>query len=208
MADRDQIALIDLDGTVADYDTALKKEMEKLRAPNEPAYLDRYSRVDAGFHSEEKEPPHIEARRRLITKVPGFWSGLERLQSGFEVIAELRKIGFMLHVLTKGPARNDQAWMEKVRWCRENLSDAFVTVTMDKSIVYGRVLFDDYPAYFGEWLAVRPRGLVVCNAQPWNEQFRVGGKEEHPRIFRYDQTNLAGLKVVLEHAYHRAPGEP
>lgn len=199
MAEEDRVALVDLDGTVADYDKALADAMRSLQAPNEPPYQDRYT---GGI-----EPPYIEARRKMVQRTPGFWRGLAKLDLGFHVIEELREAQFQLHVLTKGPQKNGPAWGEKLEWCIENLPDATVTVTGNKSLVYGRVLFDDFPPYFIPWLKHRPRGLVICIAHPWNEDFAPGGKEEHPNVIRYDGTNREDLRARIRRAAERASRE-
>lgn len=199
MADEDRIALIDLDGTVADYDTALKEAMRSLQSPNEPAYSDRYT---GGI-----EPPYIEARRKMIQRQPGFWRNLAPLPLGFQVVQELREYAFDLHVLTKGPQKNGPAWGEKLEWCQEHLTDATVTVTGEKSLVYGRILVDDFPPYFEKWLKVRPRGLVICVAHPWNEGFAKGGSQEHPNVFRYDGKNREELRDRIRRAHERSPRE-
>jgi 5'(3')-deoxyribonucleotidase len=198
----DRWALVDLDGTVADYDAALTDAMRAIQGPDEPPYANRYE--DGGVR---REVPHVEARRKLIQRQPGFWKGLRRLPLGFEVVDELRDLGFSLHVLTKGPTTTPSAWSEKVEWCSEHLPDAIVTVTGDKSFVYGRVLFDDFPPYFEKWLAVRPRGLVVCVAHPWNAEYAAGGAKETPSVLRYDGTNRAELRARLSRAYERSGRE-
>ncbi len=194
----DKWALIDLDGTVADYDARMVEYQRKLQGPEEIPYSSRYKML--------MEPPHMEARRKMIQRQAGFWSGLKPLPMGFEVIEEMRLLGFHLHVLTKGPMTTVNAWGEKVEWCREHLPDAIVTVTSDKSSVYGRVLFDDFPPYFEKWIDVRPRGLVICLASALNEESRVGGLKEHPQVFRYDGTNRTEMKTRLKDAYERLPG--
>src|SRR5580700_1369568 len=94
-SDDERQALIDLDGSLADYDGALRAAMDAIRAPGEPPYADRLA--------VGREEPHMEARRKLIQAQPGFWRGLERIERGFEVVDRMRRIGFGLHVLTKGP---------------------------------------------------------------------------------------------------------
>ena len=198
-SDDERQALLDLDGSLADYDKIMRARMETLRAPEEPPHVDRFVTLS--------EPPHIEARRKLIQAQPGFWRGLPRIDRGFQVVEVMRRIGFGLHVLTKGPRSTSIAWSEKLDWCIDNIPDAMVTVTADKSAVYGRALLDDFPPYFTSWLLVRPRGLVVCVDQPWNADYRKGGPLEHPNVLRFDGSNLAELEARLRRAYERRGGD-
>ncbi len=191
----DRIALIDLDGTVADYDAAMQAAMRSIQGPGEAPYGHRYP--------ESEEPKYIEARRKMIQRQHGFWRNLKPLKLGFDIVEELRRIGFQLHVLTKGPRTTPNAWNEKLSWCEEYLTDLSVTISGDKSLVYGRVLVDDFPPYFEPWLVNRPRGLVVCVAQPWNEPYARGGPKEHPNIFRYDGSNRPELVAMLVRAFER-----
>lgn len=188
----DKIALIDLDGTVADFDLTMALEMAKLAAPEEKSLN--------SFWPGGSKPPHVEAREGLIKRQPDFWRNLPRIEAGFEIVEDLEKLGFGLHVLTKGPSRTTSAWTEKVDWCHEHLPQAAITITQDKALVYGRVLVDDWPPFFMAWLEVRPRGLVVCVAHPWNAGI------EHPQVFRYDGTNRKELRERLLQAWNRPSG--
>lgn len=200
----DKIALIDLDGSICDYDREMKTELSKLRHPDEPKISDRYM---------DDESPYMEARRKLVQAKPGFWRALPRHPLGFQIIEEIREIGFIMHVLTKGPKSTPGAWSEKFEWCRHNIPDALVTVTQDKSLSYGRVLVDDYPPYFIPWLKHRPRGLVVCVAQPWNQDMAVIEKEidrfglTTNSVVRYDGTNFEEVRQRLDKAFHRKSRE-
>ncbi len=108
-------------------------------------------------------------------------------------------------MLTKGPRTNAPAWSEKLEWVQKHLPDvAGVHVGSDKSLVYGRVLVDDFPDYFESWLNVRPRGLVVCVAQPWNARF---ANNADPRVFRYDGTNYDAMCERLQQAFSRDAGK-
>ncbi len=195
----DQIALIDLDGTVADYDKSFRQKMVPLLSPSEEMPMDRYTYAS--------EPPHMEARRKLIQSVPGFWRDLEVIEMGMEVVEEIRKIGFEMHILTKGPKKCPLAWGEKVEWCQKHIPDAIPNVTSKKSLVYGRVLVDDFEPYFEKWLAVRPRGLVVCVAQSWNIEYAEGGAKERPNVLRYDGSNRKRMRELLKRAFSRGPRE-
>lgn len=165
--------LVDLDGTLADYHKAMREGLSAVRGPDEEDF------DWAGFSREV--PPHIEARMDLIKRQPGFWSGLARIEDGFSVLSLIIEAGFSPTVLTKGPKskKTSRAWTEKVEWCHDNLPDVPVNVvSKDKGGVYGRGLFDDYPAYIMAWLEHRPRGRVLMLDQPWNQEFF------HPRVTR------------------------
>lgn len=200
MVVHDNIALIDMDGTVADFDRRMQEELEKLRSPDERMRLPSI---------EEKGPDWLEARMGLIKRQPGFWRGLPRIDLGFEVVEELVALDFELHVLTKGPRRTKSAWTEKVEWCAEHLPDAHPMIVSKKSLVYGRVLVDDWPPFFEDWLVARPRGLVVCVAQTWNVQYARTMGDVPPlayRVCRYDGTNRDALHAALRWARDRRSG--
>jgi len=172
------IALVDMDGTVADFDGAMRRELALLRAPGEPETHDETIYEDV---------PHIKVRRRLIKGRPGFWRNLEPIQRGMDLVTALQWLGFGIHALTKGPRSTPVAWKEKVEWCVEHLPDAMITLTEDKSLVYGKVLADDWPAYYRPWLAHRPRGMVIVPRQPWNVEDLLR-PEDQDRIIAYDGT--------------------
>ena len=186
--DDDNVALVDLDGTIADYDKSLRAEMAKLLAPGEEP---------PPLHGDDF--PHIRAREHLIKSYPGFWRNLERLDRGFEVVEDVRNAGFRLHVLSKGPRRIPAAWAEKTAWCHEHIPDAKVTITEDKSLFYGKILIDDYPPYFEAWLKQRPRGLVIAVAQPWNDGI------EHPNLIRYTGDNREEVRAAIALVRSRQP---
>jgi len=180
MAKAGLVGLIDMDGTLCDYQGALARDLEALRAPNEPPVADG-----------DDTPAWLRARENVVRRQPGWWRNLSQLQLGFDVLAELRALSFEIHVLTKGPLSTPSAWTEKLEWCQQHLPGVPVTITMDKGLVYGKVLVDDYPPYVERWLTWRPRGLVVLPAQPWNAGFT------HKNAIRYDGRNLAEVRAAL-----------
>ncbi len=180
----DRVALIDLDGTCADYDGAMVKELNKIRCSDEPE-LDHipYGMV----------PPYLEHRIDLIKRQTGFWSSLPVIPIGLDVCRLLKEnLGFELMVLTKGPKRTTSAWSEKVEWSTKHLPYADVTVTHNKGLVYGKVLFDDFPPYILGWLAHRPRGKVLMLDSGYNEGF------EHPNVLRIKRFEILQEDQVAE----------
>ena len=188
-----KIALVDLDGTVADYDAAMERDLTPLRAPEETGPVIIRGKVNW--------PDYFKARVDLVRNRSGWWRNLGRLDDGFRVVDMMRRIGFEIHVLTKGPKTSPNAWTEKVQWCHENMPDDLVTISSDKSMVYGRVLMDDWPPYVAAWLEARPRALVIMPDRIWNQGY------EHERCVRYTGTNDDVVFEALKLAFRRKDGE-
>jgi hypothetical protein len=196
---KENIALFDLDGTLVDYDLALRERMKLIQHPSETPYVIR--------SLDEKEEPYQKARRKMIQSLPGFWSDMKKFQLGYDILEVAKELGFNINILTKGPKDNPTAWMEKFIWCEKELSpilgqigeDFFVGVVQDKGLTYGKILVDDYPPYILRWLKWRPRGLVIMPAHEWNKDF------EHPNMMRYegDEHQLEEIRDAMEMARER-----
>lgn len=180
------VALFDLDGTLADYDEALDRDIKTVLPPE---YEDCWR--------ANQDKPFIKNLIKLIRSQPDWWTKLKRLQDGFELLSLLKEMGFSLNILTKGPYNHPNSWGEKVSWCREHVAGAAVTITEDKSLVYGKILVDDWPPYVEAWLKHRPRGLVIMPDRPWNQGC------EHPQIIRY-KNNLPEIRRRVEEILGRA----
>ena len=175
------IALIDLDGTIADYDGAMRRDLAPLCAPEELPLPADLGPLEA--------QPHFKARMGLIRRVPGWWRHLPRIEANLELVHVMRSLAYDIHVLTKGPWKSSQAWAEKVDWCREHLPWASLHISEDKGLVYGKVLMDDWPPYIQRWLTWRPRGLVIMPSHPWNEHF------QHSHVIRWDGSAEARAEI-------------
>ncbi len=194
-ADGINIALFDMDGSLADYDGALVRDLEPLRSPAESAI----TREDLWAPDKGE---YILARMQLIKGQPGWWLGLDPIPAGMQILALCQHLGFNVHVLTKGPKRHALAWDEKVRWCQQHIGpDVDIHLTSDKGMVYGKLLYDDYPDYMLRWLRHRPRGLGIMPAFPHNCDFT------HPNVVKWDGTNLDEVTRAITIARDRAPGE-
>lgn len=170
----ENVALVDMDGTVCRYREALDRD------------------TAAVLEGETVSPGTLDRIQALIKAQPGWWRNLEPYGLGITIVETLAQIGFRIMVLTKGPQRAKNAWSEKFEWCAKHIPSASVTVTQDKGLVYGKVLVDDWPEYVDRWLQWRPRGLVLMPAQEWNADCR---RENVHRIGSVEQ--LYAMKPLL-----------
>ena len=183
------LALFDLDGTLVDFDGAMRKDLESIAGPNDPSLT--YNPDDSC------DPPWMYKRKHMIKRQPNWWVNLPLYVPGWHVLHYAKEIGFDIHILSKGPSTNYNAWSQKLEWCRLKLEDTPVTITEEKGLVYGRVLVDDWPPYIISWLKWRPRGTIIMPAHPWNEGF------DHPQIVRYDGVNINQVKEALFNQFNR-----
>jgi hypothetical protein len=94
--------------------------------------------------------------------------------------------------------------MEKVQWCEKQpeLAEADIHLTMNKGLVYGKLLFDDFPDYMTKWLRHRPRGLGIMPVTAYN------GAYSQPNVVKYDGTNVEAVVTAMQIAYDREEKEP
>jgi 5'(3')-deoxyribonucleotidase len=110
--DDGRVALVDLDGTVADWDSKMETELRLLESPIESV------KWHVDFSDDES---YLDYRRKLVKTQPGFYRNLEPIKLGFDIVELLRKIGFELVVLTKASEKYPETWGEKVEWAQRYL---------------------------------------------------------------------------------------
>ncbi len=191
----DDVALFDMDGSLADYTASLAAALDSLRSSDEPPV------TEENIWTLEKQR-HIQNRMHLIKSQPGFWLNLAPIQDGMDVLKACRQWGFHIAILTKGPQKHSAAWAEKLQWCQRYIDeDVDVTVTFKKGRVYGKVLYDDYPEYMLDWLKHRPRGLGIMPVTPNNKDF------DHPNVIMYHGLeDMQRVMTALRVAKYRKSG--
>jgi len=189
-----KVANFDMDNTLCDYMGSMRYWLKCLSSPEEPVF---------DLNSKDTPPLYVSQRMSLIKQIPGWWKQLPILTTGMSLLTMAKEIGFRINILTKGPWKSEQAWTEKVQWCRENIDvEHEITITQDKSLVYGKILVDDWPEYIIPWLNSRPRGLVLMPAYEYNEHLK------HPNVIRINNRySHSTIKESLIVAYNRKPGE-
>lgn len=154
----ENVALVDMDGTVCKYHEALELGLRRLFGKDRHK-VSKDTVMKAGY---------------LIRSQPGWYANLEPIPFGIWMVGQLKRMGFSIMVLTKGNPYAKNAWSEKADWCGRHLKGAKITITEDKGLVYGKVLVDDWPPYVTRWLAHRPRGIVLMPSRRWNKEFSPG----------------------------------
>jgi len=178
----DDIALLDMDGTVCDWHNRLERDL----------------RETLGDARDKLPPETISKVEHLIRSKPGWYLNLEPLPLGFKIADTLRDIGFCIMVATKATPKATNAWSEKAAWCMKHLPYAHVTVSEDKTLMYGKILVDDYAKFADPWLLRRPRGYVILPDQPWNQRY------EHPRVKRVKTPeDVDALRPFLIEVFNR-----
>ena len=178
------IALVDMDGTITDYDSIIVKEMDKMRHPKEPPYIHN--------GPSTKYPPYLRDRLESIRNRPNWWLNLPTISGGMEIVINLSDIGYKIVILTKAPSRSPNAYTEKYLWCVKYLGKVSVMVTTgEKELVRGDVLIDDNVDYVEKWAIENPRSMVLIPKHQWNADY-VPNRETHPnnRFVHYDNNEL------------------
>ena len=181
------IALFDMDDTLVDYMGTIAKDLNKIKHPSEPDYIGHPKKITE----------YNKYRIDLIRNQKGWWENLPRFQLGFDILEITKELKFKHQILTKGPYRSPNAWTEKFLWSKREVPYATTTITEEKSNINGTVLIDDWFPYLRDWLEYNPRGIAIMPAQPYNKKIK------HPKITRYDGTNLDQVKEVLTWAKNK-----
>lgn len=181
----DNIALLDMDGTVCRWHEQLDKDLTDVLGP-----------------ARATLPPETVTKvEHLIRSKPGWYLNLEPIPLGMRIAELLREVGFTIMVATKATPRATNAWSEKAAWCMKHLPHAHVTVSEDKTLLYGKLLVDDYQKFADPWLVRRPRGYVILPDQPWNQGY------EHPRVKRVrTMEEVEALRPFLLEVFNRGTG--
>lgn len=175
------ISLVDMDGTIVQYEQALLEDVRALTSYPEQAEI-TYRTGKRWFTcvaEMEAYHPLLEYRATLVKKQPNWWINLKPIEPALSFIRVLEDMGFQCHILTKGPRRNPAAWTEKVRWIDKHLGENYpINIVTNKELFYGKLLFDDWPAYCEKWLESRPRGLVIMPEASHNKYY------SHDRVIK------------------------
>ena len=178
-----KIALIDMDGTLVDFFGVLEEDLRAMCAPTEEFVMPLF----------DDKVAWLENRVKTIVNQTGWWTRVRKNKLGWDIFEVVQELGFRIEVLTKGPDDSPNAWTEKWQWCKDNIKCKHgVTVTEDKSLVFGDVLIDDYHVYVAKWLDRHEDGVAIMPDNCYHKPL-VG----YPNVVFYDGTNLNEVREKL-----------
>ncbi len=179
-----------MDDTLFDWGGEIIRGLNLIRSELEP------------FATEENwrylnTLPHYKARIELIKSQRNFYLNLPIIKNGLSVWEAAKAIGYDCQILTKGPYHQSHGWTEKYDCIRKHLGPTVnVHIVMDKSLVYGAVLYDDSVEYMTKWLKRRPRGLGIMPVTASNIDF------SHSQVIKH-KDNLPEIYKALEKEFCR-----
>lgn len=179
------IALFDLDGSLAGYDESLERDLKSIAGPNDPE-LDMKNLYKI---------PYYKTRVHLIRNQPNWWLDLPILEEGYKIFKLAEKIGFDLHIATVGPDKHHNAWSEKLLWVKKHLGNLPVHIVSDKSLLFGHILYDDYPKYCKKWVDKNTQSVVIMPNKYYNSDF------SHERVVKWHGNNIEEITELMEKTY-------
>lgn len=167
MTPKKPIALVDMDGTLCDYQFSLVKDLNR-----------RYNYV---YHQNiDAEMLHLQHKDEIISirDKEGWWRNLHPIKSGIRMLKYFYENDYRVFIATKSPRTNKNAWTEKLEWIEDHIWPLYpkvkVIMAEDKSLIMGQVLVDDFPGYMRKWLKNNPHSLGIMPNRQWNQNYHYG----------------------------------
>lgn len=189
-----KIALVDMDGCIADWNTPAVEQLKELESPDEKGLYD-YDNV----HLMQDKYPHFARRADLIMERKGFWLNLQPITAGIALYWKLAK-KFDTYILTKAPAKSSLAWGEKIEWLHKHIDPnikKIIVTSYDKGMVYGDIFFEDYGKNIRSWTTKHPHGYVIMPSRTWNQDVK-----DIPNVYRwtdgYDNESNGVVEDLIE----------
>ena len=156
--------LIDIDGVLADFDTALRIEAARqgLSIPWIP-FQDRKH-----FFLRDDYPVDVRPRIERLTQSKWLYRGMPPLDGARSALLAMLDLGHNVRLCTSMPPGAPHLLEEKFLWVDRHLGDEFISrivVSSDKTWIHGDVLIDDNPHVTG---SQRPTWNHILFDQPYN----------------------------------------
>lgn len=143
-----KIILIDMDGVLADFESAF---LERFRAKfPQHTYIPINKRVE--FHIHKDYPKELQEDVLSIYTSAGFFQNLPAIDGAVSAVKEIEKKGHYVYFCTTSINQYVNCVLEKYKWIEQKFGYEWtkkIILTKDKTLVYGDILIDDKPEHTG-----------------------------------------------------------
>lgn len=160
------LILVDMDGTLADFESSFLRLWRESH-PDQP-YLERDERRT--FYVEHDYPQHVQHLIPPIYEAAGFFRDLDPIPGGVAALHDMEARGHEVFICTTPLRAYRYCVTEKLEWVERHLGHDWVrrtVLTYDKTLVHGDILIDDKPRIKG---AATPTWEHVIYDQPYNRE--------------------------------------
>jgi len=157
---------VDMDGVLADFNSRFESYLSKAGV--------LAKRVVTSWRLTERvaDNAHIMNKSAYVNKIlstPGFWSGIEPIAGGVDVLTKWTKNKKLdVYIATSPWISSPTCIEEKINWIRAyapKFPVSKIIMISNKSLLNGDIIIDDKPSHIEEWRGAH----AICFAQPWNE---------------------------------------
>ena len=130
------VILLDLDGTLVDWDKGFKEKW------GQRSEISR----NASYHMEHCVPPENFQDAMDIILSPNFFAQLPLMKGALQALNEMERYGFKLKICTAPLYASDYCCQDKVKWVKKNLGESWLSrlvMCSDKKLIKADYLIDD-----------------------------------------------------------------
>ena len=176
------IILVDMDGTIADFNGGIEAIWEREFLPS---FGHKFRAGDLiQFEIVEAFPKELQEIVRGIYLRKGFYENLLPLPGAMQALNQIRATGIEVFICTSPVTFYEHCVVEKYRWVEKYLGREFVkriVLTKDKTLVHGDILIDDKPEIKG---VMKPSWRHVLFDAPYNRTI------DKPRVILWHRWQL------------------
>lgn len=164
--------LVDMDGTICDWDTTLDRHVDDLY-PEFSSVIPRKGTIKT-FNLWQGQSPEVQEAISAIFDHPGFYKEIPEIPFAVEALHEMRAQGHSVAIVTSPWWSNVTCLEDKKNWVADHLGEDWLDsliFTKDKTRVVGDILFDDKPEIHGEYEG-REAWIQILVDQSYNREVK------------------------------------
>lgn len=161
------LILLDMDGVLADFDSAFYQAWESRFGGVYPA-IPKEKRTT--FYVRDDYPEFLRDNIEEIYHSQYFYRNIPIMAGAKEAVAEMLAMGHEIRICTSPLTTNKFCASEKFEWVEEHFSSDFlarIIIAKDKTWVRGDILIDDKPVIPG---SLQPVWRHIIYDHPYNQK--------------------------------------